>query len=69
MKQKSKITVYTSELFAVYLLISTFVSYFVVIEDIVYSGCSFPCGDYQLSASSTGCEVFPASQVAVYGAG
>lgn len=47
----------------------TFVSYFVVIEDIVYSGRSFPRGDYQLSASSTGCKVFPASEVAIYGAG
>lgn len=47
----------------------TFVSYFVVIEDVVYSGCSFPCGDYQLSTGRTGCEVFPASEVAIYGTG
>lgn len=46
-----------------------FVSYFVVIEDIVYSGCSFPRGHYQLPASGTGCEVLPASEVAIYGAG
>lgn len=47
----------------------TFVSPFAVVEDIVYSGCSFSRGNYQLPAGSTGCEVFPASEVAVYGAG
>lgn len=47
----------------------TLVSLFVVIEDIVYSGCSFPRGNYQLPAGSAGCEVFPASEMAVYGAG
>lgn len=47
----------------------TFVSYFVVIEDIVHSGCSFPRGDYQLPTGCTGREVFPASEVAIYGTG
>lgn len=47
----------------------TFVSPLAVTEDIVYSGCSFPRGNYQLPAGSAGCEVFPASEVAVYGAG
>lgn len=46
-----------------------FVSPFAVTEDIIYSGCSFPCGNHQLPASSAGCEVFPASEVAVYGVG
>lgn len=67
--EQTETTVYTGELFQVCLHDMDFVSYFLVIENIVYSGCSFSRGDYQLPASSTGCEVFPASQVAVYGTG